>query len=79
MHFVQWFDYWAGLTDAADRPYLFWSGIGSDIGEITLLGAIIAAYRHKNCNVKGCWRIGHIDPEHGHPACRKHHSLRHKL
>jgi len=59
--------------------YWAWSGILSDIGEITLLGCVIAAYRHKNCYVKGCPWLGHIDPEHHHPACRKHHSHRHKL
>lgn len=52
--------------------YQFWSGIASDLGEVTLLGAIGAAWHHLNCVEKGCWRKGHKDPEHGHPICRRH-------
>jgi hypothetical protein len=52
--------------------YQFWSGVGSDFSEITLLGAIIAWWHHVNCIEKGCWRKGHPNPEHGHPVCRKH-------
>jgi hypothetical protein len=63
-----------GIRDLSGPWYGFWSGFGSDLGEITLIGAIVAMGRHKNCFVKGCWRLGHPDPEHGHPACRKHHS-----
>lgn len=70
-HFLH---YWLGLSTPNQEPYLFWSGFGSDLGEATLLGAFIAAYRHRNCHVKGCWRLGHPDPEHNFPACRKHHS-----
>lgn len=56
------------------KGYQFWSGIGSDFGELSILAAILAGYRHRNCHVKGCWRLGHDDPEHGFPACRKHHT-----
>lgn len=69
-----WF--WHPLTGLG---YQFWSGIGSDLGEITLLAAIIGLYRHRNCHVSGCWRLGHQDPEHGFPACRHHHSGRDTL
>lgn len=49
--------------------YNFWSGIGSG----SPVFVIAAGYlRHKNCIEKRCWRIGHPDPEHGHPVCRKH-------
>lgn len=59
--------------------YWFWSGLGSDISEVTLIGMAVALLRHRNCHAKGCWRLGHIDPEHGHPACRRHHSQADKL
>lgn len=52
--------------------YQFWSGIGSDLGELSLLAAVVAALRHKNCHHAGCWRLGHNHPEHGWPACRHH-------
>jgi hypothetical protein len=52
--------------------YQFWSGIGSDFGEVTLVVGIIAWWHHINCIEKGCWRKGHADPAHGHPVCRRH-------
>jgi len=57
--------------------YQFWSGIGSDFGEASILTAIIVGFRHRNCHVRGCWHLGHADPEHGFPACKRHHSKRH--
>ncbi len=73
------FLHWTGSDNVSGPYYGFWSGFGSDLGEVALLGSMIALFRHRNCNVKGCWRLGHIDPEHGHPACRKHHSKRDSL
>lgn len=49
--------------------YQFWSGSGSDLA---YAGAILAAWRHVNCEKKRCWRAGHRHPEHGRPVCRKH-------
>lgn len=74
-----WFLHWTGSDNVSGPQYGFWSGFGSDIGEVTLVGAVLAAARHKNCHVKGCWRLGHIDPDHGHPACRRHHSRADRL
>lgn len=53
--------------------YNFWSGFGSDLGEIAILGSILAVYRHHNCRMKGCWRIGR-HPVKGTPyiTCHKH-------
>ena len=54
--------------------YNFWSGIGSDIGEVALLGAVVGLWRHHNCHVAGCWRISHRQVEGTpHVVCRKHH------
>jgi hypothetical protein len=56
------------------RGYEFWSGIGSDIGELTLVTAFIIWLRQRNCHVNRCWRLAwHAHPEHGHPVCRHHH------
>lgn len=52
--------------------YNFWSGIGSDLGELAIVTGLVAWWRHRNCYVKGCWHKGHADPEHGHPVCEKH-------
>lgn len=71
-----WHAVWHPLSQAGS---VFYGGIGSDLGEVTLVGAVVLAYRHHNCYVPRCLRLGHIDPEHGHPACKRHHSLRDKL
>ena len=73
---ITWLLIHLGIKDVSGPWYAFWSGFGSDLGEITLVGAVLAAYHHKKCVAKGCKRLGHADPEHGHPACRKHHSRR---
>jgi hypothetical protein len=66
-----------GITDSTGRWYAFWSGAGSDIGELALLGAGLEFYRHHTCHVnepRFCWRPG-THPVAGTPlrACRKHH------
>ncbi len=56
------------------RGYQFWSGIGSDLGELTIIGAAVVFLRHRNCHIHRCWRLQwHVDPAHGHPVCRHHH------
>lgn len=51
---------------ASSSPYWynFWSGFGSDVGEVVLIGALVGVIRHHNCHVKGCWRLG------AHPVYR---------
>ena len=57
--------------------YAFLSGIGSDLGEITILTGLVVAYRKINCNVKGCWRMQwrtYTDADgNQHHWCLKHH------
>lgn len=53
---------------------LFWSGFGSDIGEIAILGALVQATRHANCHQKGCWRVGlHRVGDSPYRVCHHHH------
>lgn len=74
----------AGLPDYLWHPlrggngYNSWSGWVSDVGEATLITAILASlatwWRKHNCHVHKCWRLSwHAHPGHGHPVCRKHH------
>lgn len=74
-----WFALHTGVLKGGPDPYYnFWSGIGSDIGEVTLISAVgIGLYtgvRKVNCHSKRCWRIGHHALE-GTPyiLCRHHH------
>ena len=70
--------------DGNSPAYLFWSGAGSDLGEIAIVVGIVSLYRRHNCQVKGCWRIGrheYADPETGvkRLLCWKHHpDIRHR-
>jgi hypothetical protein len=52
---LTWYWIWHPLVGPG---YQFWSGVASDFGEVTLLGAVIVAYRRINCHSKGCWRVG---------------------
>lgn len=66
-----------GLDNPSGAWYLFWSGPGSDISELALLGGIIGLLRKHNCAVHGCWRIGRhsvFDPQTQvqHCVCRRH-------
>lgn len=69
VHFLDWF-----MLEG--RGYQLWSGF---MGSVTTPLALAVFLRHRNCFTSGCWRLGHIDPKHGHPACRKHHSKSHLL
>jgi hypothetical protein len=66
-----------------EQPYYnWWSGPGSDLGELTLVTAIltpaIVAARHRNCATRGCWRLTDqvIEDDRSHVKyrrCHKHH------
>jgi hypothetical protein len=66
-----WWHWWLPLqhwlavhTGADNEPgvyYGFWSGFGSDLGEVTLAGGLAAVYRKHNCHTRWCWRFGHHD------------------
>lgn len=53
-------------------PESFWSGFGSDLGEVTILAALATWLRHANCEVHGCWRLGRHQSAN-HRVCRVHH------
>lgn len=63
-----------GLDNLSGPYYGFWSGIGSDIGEITLIGAALSIWWKHECHVKGCHRVvRHPVAGTPHVVCRKHH------
>lgn len=66
-----------GITNMNGRWYAFWSGFGSDVGELALLGTMVAFWRKHTCHVESprfCWRWG-AHPVEGTPykTCAKHH------
>lgn len=53
--------------------YQFWSGIASDVGEVTLIIGLAAFLRHHNCGVRRCWRLSLRKPTAaGDFVCRHH-------
>lgn len=69
-----WLLHLVGIDDPAGRWYLLWSGLASDLSELTLLGALIGLYWRHACHVRGCWRIGRHPVEGtGFTVCRRHH------
>jgi hypothetical protein len=66
-----------GLDDSSGRVYLWWSGVGSDLGEVAIVGALVAHVRRHTCHVdhpRFCWRPA-THPVAGTPyrTCKKHH------
>ena len=43
-----------GLDDPGSSWYLFWSGLGSDLGELAIVATL---FHHLNCHQPGCLRI----------------------
>jgi hypothetical protein len=73
-----WLGVHTGATNESGPYYGFWSGFGSDLAELGILGAIGTALyqlvKKYNCHEPGCWRVG------THPAaggefllCYRHH------
>lgn len=60
------------IPSNGSKWYNFWSGFGSDLGEVVIIGSIITVYRQHNCTIKGCWRIAH------HPVDRTPYKTCHK-
>lgn len=61
-----------GIDDAGGRWYAFWSGAGSDLGELAIIGALAGLYRKHNCEVHKCWRLARHGTAGGHSVCRRH-------
>jgi hypothetical protein len=73
-----WLAVHTGVVDEPGPYYAFWSGFGSDIAELGIIGAVATGVyqlvRKYNCHQPGCWRVGN------HPAaggqfylCYRHH------
>ncbi len=73
-HFWYWIEIHTGIARGGPDPYYnAFSGILSDIGEITIFTGLVVGLRHVNCHERHCFRLGHVVPESGVRACHKHH------
>jgi hypothetical protein len=74
-----WLAFMTGSENTSGAPpnYNFWSGFGSDLGEVTILVGMYAVYKKHNCGVKWCWRFSRHawtdDKGLTHMLCRRHH------
>jgi hypothetical protein len=69
-----WLAHLMGLDNLSGPFYGFWSGIGSDLGEVTIIGAALSIWWKHECHVKGCHRMGrHPVAGTPHVVCRRHH------
>ena len=69
-HLWYWIEVHVGAVRETRAYYGWWSGFGSDLGEVTLLGGAIAVWHHHNCHNGGCWRLGkHATPD-GYKLCK---------
>lgn len=68
-----WLLHVLGVDNVAGRWYGFWSGFGSDLGEVAIVGGLASMVRHRNCEVHHCWRLGRHVTAAGHRVCRRHH------
>lgn len=64
--------------DGESPHYLFWSGIGSNLAYLSIIGGVVIYYRQKNCKRKWCPLIGDYpftNPETGisRNLCWVHH------
>jgi hypothetical protein len=72
-----WIEVHTGTTNEPGPYYGFWSGFGSDIGEIAIIGAVLGTYKHHNCSVPRCPRLAHKKyevKEIKEYTCKKHHT-----
>lgn len=80
--FCNWLGSIFGITNVSGPQYAFWSGVGSDIGELTLISAVVVFYRHHTCHVHHCWRLAkhpHEQDGTAYMMCRKHHPKADKI
>ncbi len=52
--------------------YLFWSGSGSDIAELVLIGGLAHVYYRFTCHEPGCWWPGHLMADRHTRSCWHH-------
>jgi hypothetical protein len=52
--------------------YNFWSGFGSDIGEVTIIVGLVAWWKQGECHVDKCHKRGKYPFQH-FKLCRVHH------
>lgn len=71
-HIWLWWLTVTGSNNTSGVWYGFWSGFGSDLGEIAIIASIIGWYKHNECHVDSCHRLGKHPFRH-YKLCKHHH------
>lgn len=75
-HWFGWrtaFGLWP-VPDGTPWTYQLWSGFVPALTVLSLLGSAIALFRHVNCHVHGCPRVGRFAVAGGQfKVCQRHH------
>jgi len=66
-----WLAVHTGTVNESGPYYGFWSGFGSDLGEVTLVVGVAALYKRYKCQT--CWRLAHHQVEGTHYRVCHHH------
>ena len=70
-HLWWWVEVHTGTVNESGPYYGFWSGFGSDIGELAIIGGMIQFARRANCHNHGCFRLSLHTTADGYRLCRK--------
>jgi hypothetical protein len=73
---MHWLSHFLGLDNLSGPYYGFWSGAGSDITELALVGVLVEFMRRHTCHMHRCLRpANHPVTVDGvtYRVCRKHH------
>ena len=72
-HIWWWVEVHTGTVNESGPWYGFFSGFGSDLSEVAILGGLATVVRKNNCEVRGCLRLGRHQTAANHHVCRRHH------
>lgn len=76
-HLWYWIEIHTGIARGGPDPYYnAFSGVLSDIGELSIITGMVVGAKHINCFERGCWRLGHKVEGSSVRACHKHHPVR---
>lgn len=70
-HIWYWIEVHTGTVNESGPYYGFFSGFGSDIGEVTVITGVALLIWHMNCHTPGCKRLTRQTTPDGYKLCRK--------
>jgi hypothetical protein len=68
-----WIEVHTGTVNEAGPYYGFFSGFGSDLGELTIAAGLFSMYWKRTCHEPRCWRPGHLMADGHTRSCWNHH------